>query len=100
LERYFLHHFKQTPSRWTRELRCRLASELVARGWSNKAVAKELHFANESHLCHEFKKFFAATPQIFAPLYGREPAPAAKPPGGCAPAPTMSLLNKKVVIRQ
>jgi hypothetical protein len=43
---------------------------LITEGWSNKAVVAELCFANESHLCHEFKRFYAVSPQTFAPLYG------------------------------
>ena len=66
LERYFTFHFKQSPGKWARELRCRLARDLIARGWSNKAVAAELHFGNESHLCHEFIHHYGVPPQAFA----------------------------------
>jgi hypothetical protein len=44
--------FKKTPVAWTRELRCELARKLIEEGWRNKAVAAELHFANDSHLCN------------------------------------------------
>src|SRR5262249_10150236 len=67
LERFFTIQFNKTPSEWARELKCRLARQLIAEGWSNKAVAAELHFGNESHLCHEFKRFFGASPQTFGP---------------------------------
>jgi len=100
LERFFLHHFKQTPSRWTRELRCRLARELIARGWSSKAVARELYFANESHLCHEFKRFLGVTPQVYSPLYGLKSKPDAKLLLLCDPAFAMSPVNNKVALRQ
>jgi len=66
LERYFTFHFKQSPGKWARGLRCRLARDLIARGWSNKAVAVELHFGNESHLCHEFIYHYGAPPQAFS----------------------------------
>jgi len=100
LERFFLHHFKQTPSRWTRELRCRLACQIIARGWSSKAVAQELYFANESHLCHEFKKFLGVTPQAYSPLYGLKSKPDAKLLPLCAPALAMSSANNNVAFRQ
>jgi AraC-like DNA-binding protein len=67
LERFFEQQFKQTPREWTRHLKCRLALQLISRGWSNKAVVSELNFADESHLCHEFKKNFGASPQTFSP---------------------------------
>lgn len=77
LERFFLLRFGQPPGIWMRELKCRLARELIARGWPNKAVFQELSFGNESHLCHEFQRFFGVSPQKFAPLQpSRAPAPA------------------------
>src|SRR6185436_17335273 len=69
LERYFLVRFQQTPRVWVRYLRCRLACDLVTRGYSNKAVTMELHFSNESHLCHDFKKVYGVSPQTFAPIF-------------------------------
>jgi AraC-like DNA-binding protein len=71
LERFFSEQFHKTPSEWTRELKCRLARQLIGEGWSNKAVVAELSFSNESHLCHEFKRLYGASPQTFAPMYGR-----------------------------
>ena len=70
LERFFATRFNTTPRSWAKALKCRLARQLIAQGWSNKAVAGEVGFANESHLCHEFKRFYGAPPQTFAPLYG------------------------------
>ena len=67
LERIFKKHLKCTPSRWLRELRCRLAKDLIARGYSSKAAAAELKFATDAHFCREFKKVFGASPQTFAP---------------------------------
>lgn len=63
LERFFAQTFQMTPKHWTRELRCSLARQLLAEGWSNKAVAIELAFSNPSHLCHEFKKLYGLQPR-------------------------------------
>jgi transcriptional regulator GlxA family with amidase domain len=70
MERFFVREFRRTPAQWTRAFRCRLASELIAQGWSNKAVAAELGFGNASHLCHDFQRVFNTTPQSFGPRYG------------------------------
>src|SRR5437870_12330026 len=56
LERFFKLHFGKSPRSWLLELQCRRARELVERGYSNKAIVADLHFANESHFCHAFKK--------------------------------------------
>jgi AraC-like DNA-binding protein len=69
LERYFLLQFQQSPRRWVRQLRCRLAQQLVAQGYSTKAIAADLNFGSESHFCHEFKKVYGVPPQSFAPVY-------------------------------
>lgn len=76
LERYFLLRFQQTPGEWVRRFRCRLACELVTRGYSNKAIAMELHFGSESHLCHDFKKIYGASPQSIAPVFASEKEPS------------------------
>jgi len=70
MQRFFIEQFEKTPREWARELRCRLARQLISEGWSSKAVALELHFASESHFCHEFKRVYGVCPQTFAPLYG------------------------------
>ncbi len=75
LERYFTKEFHKTPGGWVKELKCRLAQEMIARGFTTKAVAVELKFANESHFCHEFKKVYGVAPQTFAPIYGLPHAP-------------------------
>lgn len=67
LQRLFRKYMRCTPSHWLRELQCRLARQLVARGYSNKDVAAQLKFASDAHLCREFKKVFGTTPQSFAP---------------------------------
>lgn len=77
LERFFLARFRQTPGQWSRALKCRLACDLIAQGLPNKAVVEELGFANQSHLCHEFKRFLGVSPQSFSPLLRTaQPAPA------------------------
>jgi transcriptional regulator GlxA family with amidase domain len=70
MERIFVKEFGKTPHEWIKEFRCRLARELIAKGWSNKAVVIELNFGNEAQLCHDFHKVYACPPQSFAPLYG------------------------------
>jgi len=69
LERIFDKQFQKTPGAWVRELQCREAQRLIASGYSTKAAAAELKFADQSHFCHEFRKVFGASPQTFAPSY-------------------------------
>src|ERR1051326_8287226 len=66
LQRVFKKYLHCTPSHWLRELQCRLARQLVAKGYSSKAAAAELHFATEAHFCRVFKKIFGVSPQNFA----------------------------------
>jgi AraC-like DNA-binding protein len=70
MERFFAQQFNVSPRLWARELRCRKARELIAQGWSSKAVVAELGFVDGSHFGREFRKFYGASPQTFAPLYG------------------------------
>jgi len=67
LQRFFAEQFHQTPEHWIREVRFLLAKELLTKGLSTKSVATELKFANASHFCHEFKKFYGSCPQMFSP---------------------------------
>jgi len=76
LQRLFQQHLKCTPSRWLRQLQCRLAKQLLSQGYSNKAVAAELRFSSQSHFCREFKKVFGTSPQTFAPAQDKT-SPAA-----------------------
>jgi AraC-like DNA-binding protein len=69
LERFFKFEFRRTPTVWIRELRCRTATRLVAEGWSTKAIAAELKFADGSHFCHDFKRTYGASPQAFSTSY-------------------------------
>ena len=71
LERFFADNFNKTPGEWARHARCRMARQLISEGWCNKAVVEALHFGNQSHLCHEFKRVYGVSPQRFAPLYGK-----------------------------
>lgn len=74
LQRLFRKNLHCTPSRWLRNLQCRLARDLIAQGCSNKLATSTLKFANESHFCREFKKVFGTSPQTFAPSRGAHPA--------------------------
>src|SRR6266481_3806786 len=67
LERFFALRFGKTPGEWSRELKCRQALKLITEGYTSKAVAAELKFASASHFCHEFKRFYGASPQSFLP---------------------------------
>src|SRR5438876_7192198 len=93
LQRFFLTTYNKTPTQWIRELRCRIARQFISQGWSNKAVVAELHFANESHFCHEFKRVYRVSPQTFTPLYKHTYTTP-------HPARTMSRLDKNVALRQ
>ena len=73
MERFFARYFGKTPEEWMLDLKCRLAKELIARGYSTKAVAAEFRFASESHFCHQFKKAYGTSPQSFAPFYRHGP---------------------------
>ena len=66
LQRFFKLRFNTSPSDWLRQRRCLLAKNLLAQGWSNKAVASDLRYADPSHFCHEFKKTFRTSPRLFA----------------------------------
>lgn len=67
LQRIFKSQLRCTPTRWLRELRCRLAKRLILQGYTSKAAAAELKYSTISHFCREFKKVFGASPQSFAP---------------------------------
>jgi AraC-like DNA-binding protein len=66
LQRIFNEVFQKTPTRWMREFRCRLVLTLVAEGYTYKAIAAELHFASETHLCHDFRKAYPESPRKIA----------------------------------
>jgi AraC-like DNA-binding protein len=62
LERFFHVKFGQTPRAWLRQLRCRLAKELLRQGNSIKEIVAELHFADQAQFCHEFKRIYQVSP--------------------------------------
>src|SRR5437868_6707021 len=58
LQRIFQRKFGMTPRHWLRLFQCRLATDLVREGYSNKQIVQELKFASSSHFCREFKKVY------------------------------------------
>jgi AraC-like DNA-binding protein len=71
LQRIFRKHVGCSPHKWLRDLQCRLAKDLILRGYSSKAAAAELKFSTPAHFCREFKKAFGAAPQTFGPNASR-----------------------------
>jgi transcriptional regulator GlxA family with amidase domain len=69
MERFFSDHFHKTPRQWTKELRCRLAKQLIERGYSSRAVVEELGFKDHAHLCHVFKQVYGVAPQDVGPTF-------------------------------
>ncbi|MGH7972177.1 MAG: helix-turn-helix transcriptional regulator, partial [Limisphaerales bacterium] len=67
LQRLFKRHMGCSPGSWLRQLRGRMAKELISRGYASKAAAAELHYASDAHFCREFKRVFGVPPQTFAP---------------------------------
>ena len=63
LQRLCEQHFQKTPTELIRELRCRMAMELILKGYSSKEVAGMLKFASPTHFCHEFKKVYSRSPK-------------------------------------
>jgi AraC-like DNA-binding protein len=53
----------KTPTELIRELRCRLALELVSQGYTNKEISVKLHFASPTHFCHDFRKIYPRSPR-------------------------------------
>jgi len=64
MQRIFQRDLHKTPSVWLRQLQCRLAKELISKGFSNKAITADLGFASETHFCREFKKVFKSSPKV------------------------------------
>ena len=63
LRRYFVKLFGETPQQWLTEARLNNAAQLLlTTGLSVKEIARDLHFPNESQLCHQFKKHFGCRP--------------------------------------
>jgi AraC-like DNA-binding protein len=78
LERITHFRYGQCPRAWLMQLRCQEAKGLIEMGYSNKAVAADLDFSSESHLCHAFKRVFGRPPQSFAPIAAPPPASSAE----------------------
>jgi hypothetical protein len=53
---YFGSQFHKPSVKWTRELRFRLAQQLISRGWSTKGCCGGTPLYRKSHLCREFRK--------------------------------------------
>lgn len=96
MERFFAKQFHKTPGEWARELRCRLARHLISEGWSNRAVAEELHFGSESHFCHEFKRVYGVSPQTFGPVFNTIPKVTPQPSASIP----MPLVNQNIALGQ
>ncbi len=67
LERYFAKRFGMPPREWLLRLQCKIAMGLIGHGYKNQAAAEEAGFADETHLCHAFRRIYGASPQSFAP---------------------------------
>src|SRR6267378_1588381 len=63
MQRIFQRDLQKTPRVWLRQLQCRLAKDLILKGFSNKAITVDLGFASETHFCREFRKVFRGSPQ-------------------------------------
>ena len=70
LRRYFVLKFRKPPQRLLTEMRLWDAAHLLCSSQlSVKDIARELDFANESLLCHQFKAYFRCRPSEFAQLH-------------------------------
>jgi len=65
LQRFFNQRNGVPPRQWMRDMQFKLAADLISKGYTNKAVAKELSFASATHFCREFKVCFGTTPRDF-----------------------------------
>jgi AraC-like DNA-binding protein len=70
LRRYFCARFHKPPQRLLNEMRLWDAVNLLSSSQlSVKDLARELFFANESQLCHQFKAYFGCTPSKFVQFH-------------------------------
>lgn len=65
LRRYFALVFGNSPEHWLNELRLWHAARVLCSGLSVKEVALELHFFDEAHFCHSFRRYHGCTPLEF-----------------------------------
>lgn len=81
----FRRHFGTTPNRYLRNIRLLAASELlVATELSIAVIASKVGYYDQSHLTHDFHRFFAMPPREYRTKYrdvARLPAAAAPPWG-------------------
>jgi AraC-like DNA-binding protein len=67
LRRYFCSRFHKPPQKLLTELRLWNAAHILRSSHSSvKDIARELGFADESQLCHQFKAYFGCTPDKYA----------------------------------
>ena len=65
LERYFHTRHQAAPHHWLRDLRMRLAVELIRDQTPLKVVRLELGYKDPSHFAHDFKDYFGVCPSHF-----------------------------------
>lgn len=65
LERHFAAQFQKTPKQWARQLRFRLAIDLMRSGLSIKQVAAKLGYSDSAHLCNEFRRVWGVSPRQY-----------------------------------
>lgn len=93
LQRFFADRFHQTPRQWCTLLRCRLAADLLAQGYSTKAAAAELGFSSQAHFCHQFKRCLGVAPQSSVALLAKDKQDVA-PSQKCRRQSTQSNLRR------
>jgi AraC-like DNA-binding protein len=83
-ERKFCASFHQTPQKYLRKLRLRLASRALVYTQKTLAeVAVSCGFADQSHFTREFRKHYGRTPRDYRRHYAGEPAsPISSPEKG------------------
>jgi AraC-like DNA-binding protein len=94
LERFFHEKFQGSPRGFVSTLRCQKAVPLLLQGFSNKAVADLLGFADETHFCHQFKRVYRVSPQNFVPINGAD-AGRSQSPARRSPRARASALNHR-----
>jgi AraC-like DNA-binding protein len=67
LRRFFVKTFGMSPQRWLNEFRLSEVTRGICSGQMTvKEAASLFHFADEAHLCHQFKRRFGCSPLAFA----------------------------------
>src|SRR5678815_1548258 len=80
LQRIFRQRFNSSPKLLVPRWRAEAARALIQKGASNKDVIRIQRYYDNSHLTHDFQKFFHVTPQSVSPLKAGKtrPKPARK----------------------